>query len=85
MWICLRTACPQHCKDLSVVVVSDPTRRNGCNWQLAVSTPEGKPDHEFLCLQYIEDDLRLLFSIFDLEEANWHRVGRGAHAVAALQ
>ena len=62
------TACPKHCKDLSAVVVSDPTRCNGCNWQLAISAPEDKPEHESLCLQYIEDDLRLLFSIFDLEE-----------------
>lgn len=61
------TSCPQHCKELRLEVLPDPERRNGCNWQLWVHTPEGKADHEFHCLQYIEDDLRLLFSVFDME------------------
>jgi hypothetical protein len=61
------TSCPEYCKALSLTVVHDPERRNGCNWQLAVSAPEDKAEHEFLCLQHIAEDLQLLFSVFDLE------------------
>ena len=62
------TNCPRHCKDLGVTIVPDPIRQNGCNWQLSVVAPEGKAEHEPLCLEHIESDLQLLFSTFDLDE-----------------
>jgi hypothetical protein len=62
------TNCPRHCKNLSVTVVSDLERSNGCNWQLSVLAPEGKADLTHPCLQHIESDLQLLFSTFDLDE-----------------
>lgn len=58
---------PKHCKEMSLIVIPDFQRRNGCNWQVSVNFPEDKADHECHCLQFIEDDLRLLFSVFDLE------------------
>lgn len=61
------TSCPQHCKSLSMTVIPDPQRRNGCNWQLLIHTPADKADQEFLCRQHIEEDMRLLYSVFDLE------------------
>lgn len=58
---------PEHCKGLDVVVCPDPTRRNGCNWSLAVSCADGKTGRESACLQHTEEDLRVLFAVFDLD------------------
>lgn len=73
------TACPQGCKGLSLVVVPDPTRRNGCNWNLAINAPEPMAEQGARCLRQIEDDLRLLFSIFDMEAGEERRIGLGLH------
>ena len=61
------TACPQSCRGLSLVVVPDPSRRNGCNWNLAVNVQEKRTAQGARCLRQIDDELRLLFSIFDME------------------
>jgi len=61
------TNCAQHCKEVSVTVVSDPMRSNGCNWRLSVHTPAEKSEHELPCLQSIQSDLQLLFAVFDME------------------
>jgi hypothetical protein len=57
----------QHCKGLAVVVCHDPSRRNGCNWHLAVSFVDGKAECQSACLQQTEEDFRVLFAVFDLE------------------
>lgn len=73
------SASPQRCKGLSLVVVPDPTRRNGCNWSLSVNAPETLPGQGALCLRHIEDELRLLFSIFDMVGGEERRIGLGLH------
>jgi len=59
---------PKRCTDFSLIVVSDALRRNGCNWEVLINTPPGQVDDERFCLQYIRENLRLLFSLYDMEE-----------------
>lgn len=72
------TACPQLCREVALVVVPDPSRRNGCNWNLAIKAPEGKAAQGARCLRQIDENLRLLFSIFDMEAEGLEAAGRAA-------
>jgi hypothetical protein len=61
-------ACPNDCSKLNVAIAADPGRRNGCNWSLVCAT-EDESKETLRCLSRIENDLRFMFVLYDMETA----------------